>query len=155
MFLSVGCQTNDQARNDQVTPNTPREISYQTTEQARRGQPMTSTNQRTADRLAKLATRVPGVDQAAVIVAGPYTLVGIDVKNDFDRSQVGTIKYSVAQALRKDPHGKNALVTADVDIVQRLRKINQDIARGKPLDGMMNELAEIASRIAPQPSNTR
>lgn len=110
---------------------------------------------KTADRLANLATRVPGVSQATVIVVGPYTLVGIDVNKKLDRGRVGTIKYSVAQALKKDPRGKNALITADVDIVQRLRELNQEIARGKPMSGIMDELAEIAGRIAPQPSNTR
>lgn len=155
MIVTVGCQTNDLARNDQVTPNTPRKINYQTTEQTRRSQPGITNMKKTADRLANLATRVPGVSQATVIVVGPYTLVGIDVNKKLDRGRVGTIKYSVAQALKKDPRGKNALITADVDIVQRLRELNQEIARGKPMSGIMDELAEIAGRIAPQPSNTR
>lgn len=155
IVLSVGCQTKNQARNDNVAPDTPRKISYQSTEQTRRNETMTPNMQKTANRLANIATRVPGVNQATVIVVGPYTLVGIDVNKKLDRGRVGTVKYSVAQALKKDPQGKNALVTADVDIVQRLRELNQDMARGKPMGGIMDELAEIASRIAPQPSNTR
>ncbi len=158
IILSVGCQTNNQARNYEQTPqtpHTPREISYQRTEQPRKNETLTPKMQKTANRLANIASRVPGVDQATVIVVGPYTLVGIDVNKKLDRGRVGTVKYSVAQALKKDPQGKNALVTADIDIVQRLRELNQDMARGKPMAGIMDELAEIASRIAPQPSNTR
>ena len=154
--IPLGCQTNNQAKTDHVTPNTPRKISYQNTEQMRRTQPVAPQRMnKTAKRLANIATRVPGVSRAVAIVVGPYTLVGIDVNKKLDRERVGTIKYSVAQALKKDPQGKNALVTADVDLVQRLREINQDLMKGKPIAGIMDELAEIAGRIAPQPSNVR
>jgi len=153
--IPLGCQTNNQAKTDEVTPNTPQKISYQQTEQLRRNQPVTPRMNRTAKRLANIAARVPGVSRAVAIVVGPYTIVGIDVNKKLDRGRVGTIKYSVAQALKKDPRGKNALVTADVDIVQRLREINRDLMNGKPIAGILDELAEIASRIAPQPSNVR
>lgn len=62
------------------------------------------------------------------------------------------MKYSVAEALKEDPQGANALVTADPDLVQRIRELSDDINKGRPLSGLTDELAEIAGRISPQPS---
>lgn len=109
-----------------------------------------------ADHLAQLATRDPYVKSAFAVVLGPYAIVGIDVKEDLDRAHVTTTKYTVAQALKSDPYGSRAIVTADPDILTRLRLINEDIKRGKPLAGIMNELADIFARLSPQlPSQTK
>ncbi|OYD07827.1 YhcN/YlaJ family sporulation lipoprotein [Paludifilum halophilum] len=105
-----------------------------------------------ADRLVKIATDMPQVERATAVTAGGYTVVGIDVDPTLDRGRVGTVKYSVAQALKEDPQGANALVTADVDTVQRLREMADDIRNGQPIGGVTDELANIASRIVPQPS---
>ncbi|WP_415639993.1 YhcN/YlaJ family sporulation lipoprotein [Paenibacillus sediminis] len=106
--------------------------------------------------LEKLAEKVPGVKKANVVITGNTAIVGIDVDGDLDRSRVGTIKYSVAEALRKDPYGKNAIVTADVDISKRLAEIGNDIRRGHPISGFASELADIVGRIMPQvPSDTK
>lgn len=104
----------------------------------------------TAKRLADLATKVPNVNDATVIVMGNTAIVGIDVAAKLDRPRVGTIKYTVAEALKKDPHGKTAVVIADPDVVQRIREMNQDIKRGRPIAGFAEELADIAGRFMPQ-----
>jgi YhcN/YlaJ family sporulation lipoprotein len=95
--------------------------------------------QRVAERLAELATEVQGVNHANAVVAGRYAVVGINVDEDLDRSRVGTIKYSVAEALKADPLGAYAVVTADPDIQQRraLGHAPQHLgvpARGEPDD---------------------
>jgi len=97
-----------------------------------------------------LASSIPDVKDATAVVAGNYAVVGIDVDKDLDRSRVGTIKYSVAEALKDDPLGANAVVVADPDIVERLRVMRQDIQKGKPIKGVMNELAGIVGRLMPQ-----
>lgn len=107
-------------------------------------------NREIAKRLVTLANDVPGVRGATAIVAGDYAVVGIDVDKDLDRSRVGTIKYSVAQALKNDPYGANAAVTSDPDIVQRLKNMGNKIRRGQPLSGVANELAAIVERIVPE-----
>lgn len=106
--------------------------------------------QEVASRLAKLADSVPNVNAATCVVIGNTAIVGIDVAGDLDRSRVGTIKYSVAEALNKDPYGVNAIVTADIDINNRLREIAADIQRGQPVAGFANELADMIGRIMPQ-----
>lgn len=101
-------------------------------------------------RLESLARGVPGVQSANCVVYGKTAVVGIDVKQDMERSKIGTIKYSVAEALRKDPYGVNAVVTADMDLDQRLRNIRDKVRNGRPVVGFAEEMADIIGRIMPQ-----
>lgn len=104
----------------------------------------------TADRLVQLASRVKNVNDATAVVIGKWAVVGIDVNAHLDRPEVGVIKYTVAEALKEDPQGANAIVTADVDIVARLREMNTDIRQGRPVAGFAEELADIVGRLIPQ-----
>lgn len=104
----------------------------------------------TTERLELLAQAVPGVESATCVVIGKMAVVGVNVQGNLDRSRVGTIKYSVAEALRKDPVGIHAVVTADIDIGSRLREMRRDIAAGRPVGGFAEELADIVGRIMPQ-----
>lgn len=144
-----GCQMGTR----QAEPNRQGQAQVQQTERVPQTAKQTQTerdNQTKAERLARLASGVPNVNDATVIVLGDIALVGIDVKAKLDRPRVGTIKYTVAEALREDPQGAAAIVVADPDVVQRLREINQDIKRGRPIAGFAEELADIAGRFMPQ-----
>lgn len=103
-----------------------------------------------AAHLEALAQSVPHVESAHCVVFGNTAVVGINVKPDLDRSRVDTIKYSVAEALRKDPYGVNAIVTADMDLDQRLRQIGDHIRAGRPVSGFADEMGKIIGRIIPQ-----
>ncbi|TLS37675.1 YhcN/YlaJ family sporulation lipoprotein [Pseudalkalibacillus caeni] len=106
-----------------------------------------------AKHLTNLARQVPDVNDATAVVAGKYAIVGIDVNKKLDRSRVGTIKYSVAEALKNDPYGATAIVTADADTVQRLREMGKEIRQGRPVGGIVEELAAIIGRIMPEVPN--
>lgn len=103
-----------------------------------------------AAHLEHLATGVPGVKGANCVVFGNYAVVGIDVDEKMERSEVGTTKYAVAEALRKDPYGVDAVVTADMDIRQRLREMGADIRNGRPIAGFAEEMSDIIGRLMPQ-----
>lgn len=103
-----------------------------------------------ANHLEKLATSINGVRGANCVVFGKYAIVGIDVDPKMERSRVGTVKYAVAEAFRKDRYGIDALVTADIDMAQRLREIRADIRNGRPVAGFAEELADIVGRLVPQ-----
>ena len=105
--------------------------------------------QEIASHLVELTTSVPHVEDATAVVLGGYAFVGIDVDANMERSQVGTVKYSVLEALKDDPYGAQAVVVADPDIVQRLREIGADIENGEPIQGILNELSDITGRIMP------
>lgn len=103
-----------------------------------------------ANHLSNLATQVPGVRGARAVIAGDYAVIGIDVDKDLDRSKVGSLKYSVAESIKHDPLGAGAVVVADPDLNERLEEIRNDFAAGQPLQGIMNELADITGRVMPE-----
>lgn len=146
-----GCQTQGpEAQQDQ--PHDGVRVQ-QTTPQASENKKQLAENQSAqdiAERLVKLAVKVPDVNDATAVVFGRVAFVGIDVPAKYDRSRVGTIKYSVAEALTEDPFGANAIVTADTDTVQRIREIAADLRRGRPIAGFAEELADMAGRLMPQ-----
>lgn len=107
------------------------------------------TGQEVAEHLVHLAERVPEVQGAIAVVMGDLAVVGIDVTAELDRSDVGVVKYEVAEALKDDPHGAYAFISADPDINVRLREMQEDIQAGHPITGIMNELAAIVGRIIP------
>ncbi|UKS30299.1 YhcN/YlaJ family sporulation lipoprotein [Paenibacillus sp. HWE-109] len=103
-----------------------------------------------AQRLEQLATSIPMVESAHCVVFGNTAVVGINIKKDLDRAKVGTVKYSVAEALKKDPYGVNAVVTADLDLDERLRNIRDNIQAGRPITGFAEQMADIVGRVMPQ-----
>lgn len=113
-----------------------------------------ASNTEIAEHLAQLATRVPDVDEATAIIAGPYAIVAIDVDKTLERDRVGTVKYSVSEALYKDPYGKSAVVIADADLIERFRQMGKKMNDGFPLQGIVDELAAIVGRYMPvMPTN--
>jgi len=106
--------------------------------------------QQMATHLEQIATSFPQVQSANVVLLGKVAIVGLNVKPDLPRSQVDNLKYSVAEALHKDPNGANAVVTADMDMNQRIKNIRQAVMNGRPISGFTNELGTIIGRIVPQ-----
>lgn len=106
-------------------------------------------NEQLATHLANVASDVPNVNNATAIIAGPYAVVGIDVDEHLDRSRVGTIKYSVSEALQHDPYGKTAVVIADGDVTERIRLMGMKIRDGHPIQGIVDELSALVGRYMP------
>lgn len=104
----------------------------------------------TVTRLEELAKSIPQVTDAKCVIMGKTAIVGITVDPALDRSRVNTIKYSVAEAFRKDPAGINAFVTADMGLGERIRHVRDDIRNGRPFTGFAQELGDIIGRVAPQ-----
>jgi YhcN/YlaJ family sporulation lipoprotein len=149
--FSVGCAPENSAPKE-VSPKT-QKISY--TERVKQTVPAPQYNKSAQDvsnRLETIAKNMPHVKDATAVSVGKYSIVGLDLEDNLDRARVGTVKYSVAEALHKDPVGARALVTADTDLVQRINNVNRDIQDGKPVSSILQELAGIAERIAPQPT---
>ncbi|MBM7647264.1 YhcN/YlaJ family sporulation lipoprotein [Bacillus ectoiniformans] len=103
-----------------------------------------------SERLAATAKEMPNVSDATAVAVGRYAIVGIDVDDQLERSEVGSIKYTVAEALKNEPHGASAMVVADPDLYARLKELAQDFRNGQPIQGIANELADIAGRAMPE-----
>ncbi|MBE3553595.1 MAG: YhcN/YlaJ family sporulation lipoprotein [Thermicanus sp.] len=152
-ILLLGCvPENRPPANQSSPPKVAREqrvdqISYpnQTAER-----PENQNAQKVANRLVQLALQDPNVQDATAVVVGRLAVVGIDVADNLEAARVSTIKYSVAQSLKEDPLGANALVTSDPDLMERLREMARRIREGHPIAGVADELADIVARIMPQ-----
>ncbi len=150
LLLLFACTSNKSA--EQTDKTTPKLTKVNQT--ANNGQKQGPRNsQQVSQHLVELITGIPGVEDATAVVLGRYAVVGIDVDSKLDASRTGTIKYSVAEALKKDPYGANAVVTADPDTVQRLREMGRQIRQGHPIGGIIRELSAIVGRLMPQVPN--
>ena len=148
-LLLLGCQQDENAKleqDEQVQNNRYQQVK-QSSPQA---EEENLSNTEIANHLTDVASRVPDVEQASAIVAGPYTVVAINVDEDIDRARVGTIKYAVSEALYHDPYGKTAVVIADADLTARLRGMGDKINQGYPVMGVIEELAAIVGRYMPE-----
>lgn len=142
--LLSGCGVNNQSLQDGQKQNIVN-VKNSTIQEVDR-----TTGQNISKHLVNLASSIPNVNDATAVVIGNYAIVGIDVNKNLERSEVGTIKYSVAESLKNDPHGARAIIIADPDINARLREVSDDIQAGKPVQGIMNELADISGRLMPE-----
>lgn len=143
--LIIGCQFNT-AQDQQSPSQQPLGVAEQAKDpREKEGK----TAEEIAEHLVHLTERVPEVNSATAIVLGDLAVVGIDVNEQLDRSDVGVVKYEVAEALSSDPHGAYAFVSADPDINARLREMRKEIEAGHPISGIMNELAGIVGRLIP------
>lgn len=146
LFMLVSCQQQDK---ENALPDKEATDEFVKVKNSSPQQREDLTNKELATHLAEIAGDVPSVNDAAAIVAGPYTVVGVDVDKDLDRSRVGTVKYSVSEALQHDPYGKTAVVVADADIMERIRNMGDKVGQGHPVRGVVDELSEIVGRYMP------
>ncbi|GGM20367.1 putative lipoprotein YlaJ [Paraliobacillus quinghaiensis] len=154
IFILGGCQANNEEKNlvEQGNENDDHILQVRDSELTEETH---ASNQEIAEHLASLANRVPDVEGATAIIAGPYAAVGIDVDEKLDRSRVGTIKFAVTEALQDDPYGKTAIVIADADGTERIRAMARNVRSGDPIHGITEELAAIIGRYMPEfPINT-
>ncbi|MGM7701023.1 YhcN/YlaJ family sporulation lipoprotein [Pseudalkalibacillus sp. Hm43] len=144
-LILISCQNNQQ---DESIANDTKPIEVRQSVEYNKEERKSS--RQISKRLVELSMKVPDVKDATAVVVGKYAIVGIDVDDNLDRSRVGSIKYSVAEALQHDPYGANAAITADPDIFTRLQEMGKQIAEGKPIGGIMEELAAITGRLIPE-----
>lgn len=145
VLFIAGCGANNNQSQENNNGNNLVNVKNSTIQEVDR-----TTGQQISRRLVHLATSIPNVNDATAVVLGRYAVVGIDVNKNLERSEVGAIKYSVAESLKNDPDGARAIIIADPDINARLREISDDIKNGRPIQGIMNELADIAGRLMPE-----
>ncbi len=142
LILCVSCSQNEaEPKNNMQQQTNVEQTNYKDNH--------TLTNEQIADHLATIAAKVPDVNDAAAIVAGPYAVVGIDINEMTERERVGTIKYSVGEALQHDPYGRTAVVVADADMMTRIREMGNNLRNGHPVQGVVDELADIVGRYMP------
>jgi YhcN/YlaJ family sporulation lipoprotein len=144
-IVIAGCANNNEAGQNKENQESPIQVKNQVTKEEKERDAG-----KVAENLVQLASSVPNVNDATALVVGDLAIVGIDVNSKIDRSRVGTIKYSVAESLKHDPYGANAIVIADPDTNVRLREMGNEIQQGRPISGIMDELSAIIGRLMPE-----
>lgn len=101
-----------------------------------------------AKHLVNVAEKTP-VKDTTVVLGGVMLLLGL-MSMMLWTEAVETIKYSVAQALKNDRYGANAVIIADPSTMSRLREMSREISEGHPVTGILDELAAIVGRVLPE-----
>jgi len=105
---------------------------------------------RLASLLAREAAQVPGVRRATVVLAGRTAYVGLSLKAGLSREAAERAQGNVATRLKRaEPRLSRVMVTTNPDTYTRIRRIQEGIAKGKPLSAFANELREIDRRVTP------
>jgi YhcN/YlaJ family sporulation lipoprotein len=103
-----------------------------------------------AQNLANQATKVNGVKEATVVITGNTALVGVDLASNTPTSQINTIQEQVATNIKQaDSRITNVSVTADADMVTKIKNIGQGIAQGKPITTFTQQIDDLMKRIGP------
>ncbi len=108
--------------------------------------------QQRADKIAREVVRVEGVRKATVVVSDKTAYVGVEMDNRDDSSAKRVKKDVVNRAMVAVPTLSVVNVTADPDLLTRLRKVSDGVKSGKPVSTFNRELTEISGRITPQGS---
>ncbi|MRX71682.1 YhcN/YlaJ family sporulation lipoprotein [Bacillus lacus] len=146
-ILLAACNAGDQAREENASDNNNKPITVKNS--VNENSIDTKNGQEIAQHLVGIANRIPDVNDAAAVVLGNTAVVGIDVNAELDRNKVESIKYAVSESLTHDRYGENAIVIADADTTVRLRKMGEEIQNGRPVAGVLDELAAIVGRLMP------
>lgn len=134
-----------------VTPGTPVPGTPGTT--VTPGPLRTATPRRTENRAKAIANDIAkekDIKGASCVVSGDTALVGLEFEKQYKGKVTDSIKKSVEKRVKKhEPSIKKVVVTADPDLLSRIKTMASDIEKGKPLSGFTTEIEEIIRRINP------
>lgn len=115
--------------------------------------PRTSTTNITGDRAKKIASEIAkekNIKSASCVVNGNTAVVGLQFDEQYKGKVTDAIKQSVNKRVKDlEPTIKKVIVTADPDLLSRIKTVARDIEKGKPLTGFTKEIEEIIRRINP------
>lgn len=100
--------------------------------------------------ISEKLTEIDGIKNATVIITGNTALIGVDIPADTQDDKIKELKNKVESTTKNaDKVIDNVAITADADIVTRIKNMGKDITDGKPISGFGEEIEEIIKRITP------
>lgn len=103
-----------------------------------------------AKAIANEVAKDKNIRKASCVITGNTALIGVEFEKQYKGKVTDAIKKSVDRRVKKlEPSIKKVSVTADPDILSRIRSIASDTEKGKPLTGFADEIEEIIRRINP------
>lgn len=105
----------------------------------------------TADRVVRLVNAMPEVKGSYALVVGNVAMVGVDMRDRLSGDKENELKDRIsAETKRQMPELAEVWVTADPDLVTRIRDLASRIGHGEPITGFFEEISEIAKKLQPQ-----
>ena len=111
-----------------------------------------ATQSASARAIAEMAVTQPDTNKATVIRSGDMCLVGIVVAAQADATKACRQVEEIMRA--KDPSIQVCAVTADPDLLLRIKSLAEEISSGRIISNWMQELDNLIAKIlAPQEEN--
>ena len=103
-----------------------------------------------ARKIADRVEDIEGVNRAYVLISGDMAIVGVDMDSNLEGQVTNALKQRIERAVKKvDNNIVNVGVTADPDLLTRIRNMFKDMHDGNPIEGFVDEFQEIFRRITP------
>ncbi len=103
-----------------------------------------------ADDISRRVLNIKGVKSAYVVVVGNVALIGINIEDGKQEKGINEIKNAAAERAEADKRIVRAYVSADPDVVARIREIGDNINKGRPITEYLDEIGEIIQRLTPK-----
>lgn len=103
-------------------------------------------DQKVADRVA----RVPGVRQAAVLVAGDTAYIGVELAGGTQTGLAEQKKQAIISAAKAvHPGLRRVMVSANPDVYHHFQDFARDLAAGRPVDAVWSNFRSMVERVWP------
>ncbi len=100
-----------------------------------------------ADRMANVAARVSGVNNATVVLFGRTAYVALDLQDKVQKAKSTQVENKVYRALKKFTTNRYTIsITSDADLFGRLRDIGDGVRSGTPIDQYRNNFRTFDNR---------
>lgn len=99
-----------------------------------------------ADRLAKKAVRVRGVEDATVVITGRTAYVAIDLDDKIQSREANRVEREVYRALSNNNNRYRIAITSDEDLFGRLRDIGDGVRNGTPVERYQRDFDDMGDR---------
>jgi len=101
-------------------------------------------------KIANEVEKVPGVENATVLINNNTAYIGIDLDEAIEDRQITVIKDRIVSKV-KDMEARitTVYVSADTDVVGRLKGYAQKVRDGNPISGMFEEIEDMFRRTVP------
>jgi spore cortex protein len=104
---------------------------------------------RIADQTATQLTKVPGVQQANVLVSDRNAYVAAVLNRDVPYTPA--LENQIAAEVKKvDPQIDKVYISVNPDFVGRVSTYVNDVRNGRPVSGLVNDLSDLVNRMFPK-----
>lgn len=107
-------------------------------------------NARLTREIADKIEDLQGINRAYVLISGDTAIVGVNMDRNAEGQITRDLKDRIERVVKRvDDDIENVSITADPDLLTRIRNMFEDIDEGNPIEGFANQFEEILRRITP------